>query len=209
MNRFVCFFLAICIVLCTLPGVSFPASAEEAFKLHNAALDFELPIAGNRLPDTFTVMEGFVIDRFTWEIYQDGAWHVISEQEEIYSDNQIYKLHVYLVCSEGFYIDFENHPVGYIPGSINGDAVQATFFGDKDAQKNNQWKGVVMETVVFGSAVPVIKTIDVSGIPTQTGDFFTAQQIDFGDARLSAGSCHINVDGEEVESLQFLGRDHA
>ena len=177
MKRFACLFLCICFITGILPGMSFAVSAEDAVKLQEATLDFTMPQSGEQLPDSFAVNEGFAVSMFTWEIYRAGTWHPVSDPEQVYADNQTYRLSVQLVCMDGYCVDYASFQSGYMPGKINGEAAQATFFGDKDENNVTVWKGVTLETVIFGSAVPVVPAIDILGIPVQSGESATTQQI--------------------------------
>ena len=203
MKRFACFLLAICFMAGLLNGVSFAVSAVETVKLQEVSLDFALPTHGAALPVAFTVPEGFVIDQFTWEIYRDGAWQALGDKELTYSDNQTYKLRVQLTCAEGYYIDFASFSSGYMPATINGESTQASFYGEYDDQKVNQWKGVVLETILYGNAVPVVEQLDISGIPVNTGDAFDASMIRLNGSHVAVKDCQINVDGESSESFQL------
>ena len=203
MKRFACFLLAICFMTGLMSGVSFAVSAEEAVKLQEVSLDFVLPTDGAALPDAFTVPEGFVIDQFTWEIYRDGAWQLLEEGELTYSDSQTYKLRVQLVCAEGYCIDFAGFPSGYMPATINGETTQAAFFGEPDEQKNTRWKGVALEKIIYGNAVPVVGELDISGIPMNNGDAFDASMIHVNAAHVSIKDCQIYVDGEVADSFQL------
>lgn len=203
MKRFACFLLAICFMTGLLSGVSFAAFAEEAVKLQEVSLDFSLPADGAVLPDTFTVPEGFVIELFTWEIYREGEWQTLEQAGLSYSDLQTYKLRVQLVCAEGYCIDFAAFPSGYMPASINGEAAKAAFFGEPDNQKTTHWKGVALETILYGNAVPMVENLDISGIPVNTGDQFDASMIRVNDSHVTIQDCQINVDGEAAQSFQL------
>lgn len=203
MKRFACFFLCLCFITGLLPGISFAVSAEEAIKLPEATLQFTMPENGQPLPSEFEVNDGFVVAQYAWQIYRQGAWQPLTEQELIYADDQTYQLQVQLVCAEGYCVDFESFKSGYMPGKINGEAVQATFFGDKDENNVTTWKGVALETVIFGSAVPTVSKLDISGIPTQTGEGMTAQQIKLNGEHVSIVNCEVNVDGEPAEDFQL------
>ena len=203
MRRFACLFLALCFIIGLLPGISLTASAEEAAKLLEATLDFSMPAAGEALPTAFNVNEGFVIEQYSWEVYRNGVWQALSQQEMVYADDQTYKLRVQLVCDTGYFVDFDSFPSGYMPAKINGESTQAAFYGDNTEQKTNNWKGVVLEKVIFGTAVPAVKQLDVSGIPTQPGSVFTAQQAALSNEHVSILDCEIYVDGEKVDTFEF------
>lgn len=203
MKRFACFFLCICFITGILPGMSFTVSAEDAVKLQEATLDFTMPQSGEQLPNIFAVNEGFEVSKVTWEIYREAAWQPLAEADQVYADNQTYRLSVQLVCAEGYCVDYASFQSGYMPGKINGEPAQATFFGDKDENNVTVWKGVMLETVIFGTAVPTVSTIDIFGIPAQSGDSATAQQIGLNTEHVSILDCEINVDGEKVDAFQL------
>lgn len=203
MKRFACIFLCLCFITGILPGMSFAVSAEDAVKLQEATIDFTMPQSGEQLPDSFAVNEGFAVSMFTWEIYRAGTWHPVSDPGKVYADNQTYRLSVQLVCQDGYCVDYASFQSGYMPGKINGEAAQATFFGDKDENNVTVWKGVTLETVIFGSAVPVVPAIDILGIPVQSGESATTQQISLNTEHVSILDCEINVDGEKVDAFQL------
>ena len=203
MKRFAGFFFAICFMAVLFSGISFSASAEETVKLQAVSLDFSTPTDGSALPDAFTVPQGFVVDQIYWEIYRDGAWQSLPQEEWIYSEQQSYKLRVQLTCAEGYCIDYSAFPSGFMPAQINGQPSQATFYGEHDGQNVTQWKGVVLETILYGNAVPVVELLDISGIPLNTGDVFDASMVAVNDTHVMVQACQIQVDQEAVDSFQL------
>ena len=203
MTRFACILLAICFIFCMLPGISLHASADEITVLQHISLDFALPAAGDPLPDTFAVTEGFVIDTVSWQIYRDGQWQDLSDTELVYADDQAYRLQIYLVNAEGYRIDFDSFASGFMPATINSEPTQAIFYRHTDDQGAKQWKGIMLEKILVGAAVPVVRELDISGIPVGSGDSVSSQQIVLSDTHVRIRDCQLSVDWEAVDQFQM------